>query len=185
MIPANPEHRTEAVMGLHAGIQEALAAGDYEHAKNILAVQTDALDDAGAAKEAFTHRVIADPTNHEHIRNFLRTGGTPHDLSVLADQATRRTPENRTNDWLRTAHGISRQIIFRSGNQGYNPTTTGGQINHANNSQDHQEAVMHHYDSAQRARSPAGRQNHYTAMILHDAARHVHRFVGMGEAGSL
>ncbi len=66
-LPENPEHRTEAVYGLHLALQ----ADPLNH--GLRQVYADALDDVGASHEATVHRAIAvahlhGDENHPEVR---------------------------------------------------------------------------------------------------------------------
>lgn len=107
MLPADPAHRTEAVVALHRGIMAEHAKGDHGFANSIRAVYADALDDAGApGHESHAQRILSDPTNPEHIENYLRAGGTPEYLDRVGSrvQSLRGVGSQRGHPYY--AHGL-------------------------------------------------------------------------------
>lgn len=84
-VPADSAHRTHSVMGLHHAIEEAHANGDHHYAHQLRAVQADALEEAGAHREAVLQRVIA----HLH--------GGPDTPGSLPPEALAATFKNRAN----------------------------------------------------------------------------------------
>ncbi len=66
-IPANPRHRTADVLGTHAVVQDALSRGDTQYANRQREIHADALDDAGAVREAALERVLAGQQPASHL----------------------------------------------------------------------------------------------------------------------
>lgn len=99
-LPLLPEHRTEAVAGLHRGMEEARARGDHAYAEQIRPVLADALEDAGADLESKAHRYLAAPQDdrwehRETVLDAVRHDPNPHEaafrLSHLAHGLTQQT----------------------------------------------------------------------------------------------
>lgn len=85
-VPRRPEHRTEAVMGTHAALEEHLQSGGTDVTPRL--VHADALDDAGDSEQAALHRVIAGHMPPSHLADQFAGRNRKQSLRAAARRAS-------------------------------------------------------------------------------------------------
>lgn len=85
-IPKDPNHRTEAVMGTHAMLEQHLQSGGTDVTPRL--VHADALDDAGDSKQAALQRVIAGHMPPQHLADQFTGRNRRQSLRAAARKAT-------------------------------------------------------------------------------------------------
>lgn len=92
MLPENPEHHTEDVVGVHRGLMDHLDNPTHH------LVYADALEEAGADKEAAVHRVIGRPGDEGAVRELAQhTNGDSKQAQRHTDRANWSEDRVRSN----------------------------------------------------------------------------------------
>ena len=189
-LPPDPNHRTEAVVGI------ARALADAPHDTGYHGVMADALSDAGAEAEAIAHRIAANPDRARdlmHDSPDLHATGTH--LASIAEKLTMRSArltdavyptQERNTPFLaeryrpgRAAHLVTGSLV--AGDPDYLRERPGhAAVAHADLARDHAELATTHEAGAFVRSSPRPGRRTLTpvddgVIAAHERAAELHR----------